>query len=294
MSPSTCPTMIPTTPATPTGRHPEPTYLRLCSPAATPSGLPATPHSRHIEPRSRCPRSSRSTSTSPRSCRTPDGCPWSPRSLRPTLRSGCVAPTHGRSSPHCSATPHSPGSTPSSFSSMRITKVISRGLATPQRCSLAASLPRSTPPADTRSPFGCSQASSYPENLTSTPRPKPRSITPPRRSTNRATHLVREATATHAPWLAALGPEPAVAEQARAWRTAVTAVATYRDRWDITDDQPLGDWSGADRTQRRDRARAQRAIDVIASQPSDPPAHRHEDEPSTGRILPTPSDRSIT
>ncbi len=110
----------------------------------------------------------------------------------------------------------------------------------------------------------------------------------------RATHLVREATATHAPWLAALGPEPAVAEQARAWRTAVTAVATYRDRWDITDDQPLGDWSGADRTQRRDRARAQRAIDVIASQPSDPPAHRHEDEPSTGRILPTPSDRSIT
>lgn len=110
----------------------------------------------------------------------------------------------------------------------------------------------------------------------------------------RAANLVHEAQTTTAPWLAALGSEPSKGMKDEDWRTAVTAVATYRDRWSITDDEPLGAQAGSDRTQRRDRARAQRAIGALnTSRQATAPDLRSEDGPAAGATPPA-TDRSIS
>lgn len=79
----------------------------------------------------------------------------------------------------------------------------------------------------------------------------------------RATHLVHQARRTGEPWLDHLGPEPSDPQKRPAWQTAAEAITTYRERWTIPDPEPLGKQPGRDRAQRRDRARAQRAIDAL-------------------------------
>ena len=61
------------------------------------------------------------------------------------------------------------------------------------------------------------------------------------------------------PWTAALGTKPADARTAQRWRQAGRVVAAYRDRYQITDDTPLGPGPGSD-AQKLDAARATAAL----------------------------------
>lgn len=61
------------------------------------------------------------------------------------------------------------------------------------------------------------------------------------------------------PWTAALGTKPADARAAQRWRQAGRVVAAYRDRYQITDDTPLGPDAGSD-AQKLDAARATAAL----------------------------------
>ncbi|WP_027287042.1 MobF family relaxase [Ruania albidiflava] len=61
------------------------------------------------------------------------------------------------------------------------------------------------------------------------------------------------------PWTAALGTKPADARTAQPWRQAGRVVAAYRDRYQITDDTPLGPGPGSD-AQKLDAARATAAL----------------------------------
>lgn len=61
------------------------------------------------------------------------------------------------------------------------------------------------------------------------------------------------------PWTAALGNKPADARVAQRWRQAGRVVAAYRDRYQITDDTPLGRDAGSD-AQKLDAARANAAL----------------------------------
>ena len=56
----------------------------------------------------------------------------------------------------------------------------------------------------------------------------------------RADAVLVAALADSAPWIAALGGEPADPQRATVWRRAAFVVAAYRDRYRITDDAPLG------------------------------------------------------
>ena len=61
------------------------------------------------------------------------------------------------------------------------------------------------------------------------------------------------------PWTAALGKRPADARTGQQWRRFGQVVAAYRDRYQITDDQPLGPAAGPE-AQKIDAARAQAAL----------------------------------
>ncbi len=61
------------------------------------------------------------------------------------------------------------------------------------------------------------------------------------------------------PWTAALGSKPADARAAQRWRQAGRVVAAYRDRYQITDDTPLGPDAASD-AQKLDAARADAAL----------------------------------
>lgn len=65
-----------------------------------------------------------------------------------------------------------------------------------------------------------------------------------------------------APWVAALGAEPADAKSASAWRHAARAVAAYRDRYQVTGAAVLGS-SPNSTAQKIDHARAEAVLRVI-------------------------------
>ncbi|MDR3108057.1 MAG: hypothetical protein LBU05_07715, partial [Bifidobacteriaceae bacterium] len=58
--------------------------------------------------------------------------------------------------------------------------------------------------------------------------------------TVRAQTVLDRAAANSEPWLARLGPRPVRPQTARRWDQAALAVAAYRDRWDETGPEPLG------------------------------------------------------
>jgi len=60
-------------------------------------------------------------------------------------------------------------------------------------------------------------------------------------------------------WTAALGNKPTDVRAAQRWRQAGRVVAAYRDRYQITDDTPLGPGAGSD-AQKIDAARAAAAL----------------------------------
>ena len=74
--------------------------------------------------------------------------------------------------------------------------------------------------------------------------PKARRITDPEMVTaltevtqvieGRARSLAEQAIATQAPWIEALGMAPTDGAHLRVWRTSLTTIAAYRDRWGIT------------------------------------------------------------
>lgn len=61
------------------------------------------------------------------------------------------------------------------------------------------------------------------------------------------------------PWTGALGKQPTDARTAQRWRRFGQVVAAYRDRYQITDDHPLGTGAGSD-AQKIDAARADAAL----------------------------------
>ncbi len=71
----------------------------------------------------------------------------------------------------------------------------------------------------------------------------------------------------NAPWLRDL-PDPAI--DAAAWRATARLVAAYRDRWDVTDQSPLG--RSPDRTaafaQHADHRRITAALKALADSPA--------------------------
>ncbi len=56
----------------------------------------------------------------------------------------------------------------------------------------------------------------------------------------RARSLAEHAVDTGASWTRPFGQEPAGSPGSTAWWDRLAVIATYRDRWDITTDQPLG------------------------------------------------------
>jgi len=75
----------------------------------------------------------------------------------------------------------------------------------------------------------------------------------------RANELTKRAIDNKEPWLATLGHRPFDAQPARLWDDAVTAIAAYRERWNIKDPQLLGQPT-TNPTQRLDATRIQRIL----------------------------------
>lgn len=78
----------------------------------------------------------------------------------------------------------------------------------------------------------------------------------------RADAVLDAAVSVLAPWVAALGAEPADAKSASAWRHAARAVAAYRDRYQVTGAAVLGS-SPNSTAQKIDHARAEAVLRVI-------------------------------
>ena len=76
----------------------------------------------------------------------------------------------------------------------------------------------------------------------------------------RADAVLDTALHTHEPWVAALGPIPAGGRERQQWRRRALVVAAYRDRYQITDDAPLGT-PPESAAQKIDAARARAALD---------------------------------
>lgn len=74
--------------------------------------------------------------------------------------------------------------------------------------------------------------------------------------------VLNTAVADSAPWIAALGAEPADPQRAAAWYRAASVIAAYRDRYQITSAAVLGA-SPDSTTQKVDYARAEAALRVI-------------------------------
>lgn len=76
--------------------------------------------------------------------------------------------------------------------------------------------------------------------------------------------VLERARLAGAPWLAALGAEPAEERSRRSWTAAARTVAAYRDRYHITDPTtPLGPGVGADRQRAAARDLAATAIATL-------------------------------
>lgn len=110
----------------------------------------------------------------------------------------------------------------------------------------------------------------------------------------RATNLVHRASANGEPWLQSLGDRPESHSALQLWDEAAAAVATYRDRWNISDVRPLGPSSGSDRARQRDYLRAQRALTALDQTPSDERTRQlDEHDAATPDHHPSP-DRNLT
>jgi len=93
----------------------------------------------------------------------------------------------------------------------------------------------------------------------------------------RAQQLAAAAVANREPWVLHLGPPPASASNRTAWLAAVTTIAAYRDRWNLTSDpRPLGPERAGSLEQHDQRRRAQTALDLTLRaappQPADDPS----------------------
>lgn len=102
----------------------------------------------------------------------------------------------------------------------------------------------------------------------------------------RAGTLLTHALDEGEPWTAALGPTPEGAAASR-WRECGRIVAAYRDRYQITDDTPLGPEAGSD-AQKIDAARAETALKRAKQLSRQTPEHEQPDltvEARQGRTL---------
>jgi hypothetical protein len=87
--------------------------------------------------------------------------------------------------------------------------------------------------------------------------------------------------------VAAVGEEPGVAEAAVSWRQQARTIAAYRDRYDITGNEPRGAAPDSD-AQKIDAARASAAlvrIKSINTQPTEEVTPPSPSRTGTGRVL---------
>lgn len=96
----------------------------------------------------------------------------------------------------------------------------------------------------------------------------------------RASELVDTAITNNDPWIRAIGDQPADLAGRGRWRQAIETVAAYRDRWNVTAEQPLGSGPVSDRTRQRDHRRARTALDQLAVAHHTTPIEAPETEPA--------------
>lgn len=105
----------------------------------------------------------------------------------------------------------------------------------------------------------------------------------------RAHHLATTAVENREPWVDGLDPWPEDPFAQAAWWSAAVSVAAYRERWDITGDDPLGEPID-DTAARRDRRRVATALaeaHEIAAQPPPTPRRVRSNEPLHQHDTPT-------
>ena len=78
----------------------------------------------------------------------------------------------------------------------------------------------------------------------------------------RAEAVLDSALHTEKPWITALGPISADGRERQQWRRHAVVVAAYRDRYQITDPNPLGAQPEST-TQKIDRSRAETALRTL-------------------------------
>lgn len=93
----------------------------------------------------------------------------------------------------------------------------------------------------------------------------------------RADAVLDTAVADGEPWTASLGPAPKDGQAAARWRRDARVVAAYRDRYQVTESNPLGPTPETD-VQKVDRSRAQAALRRLA-----PSTRRREPEAAAAR-----------
>lgn len=98
----------------------------------------------------------------------------------------------------------------------------------------------------------------------------------------RAAALAEAAVDSRPAWLQRLGDPPLTVASRRAWLAAVTTVAAYRDRHQITSDLPLGPGARTE-AERADRAQAVTAQRRAAALASSMPAQ--SDQPFTAQSI---------
>jgi hypothetical protein len=91
----------------------------------------------------------------------------------------------------------------------------------------------------------------------------------------RARNLARLAVSDRAPWTRHLGAPPADPESQRVWSARVETVAAYRDRYDITTDEPIGA-PPETTTQRIDAGYARVALRTARRLAQDPYSQQHK------------------
>jgi conjugative relaxase-like TrwC/TraI family protein len=101
----------------------------------------------------------------------------------------------------------------------------------------------------------------------------------------RAMTIAETDTTTGAPWTVKLGPPPAGEKQRQQWLRQVRVIAAYRDRYQITDSNPLGGEPNAQA--RLDHARAQAAFRNARRIASDGSASREPSRSSAERTSPS-------
>jgi hypothetical protein len=104
----------------------------------------------------------------------------------------------------------------------------------------------------------------------------------------RADAVLDQALMERQDWVLSVGGEPAEIEAAASWRRQARTIAAYRDRYDITGNEPLGAAPASD-AQKIDAARANAALvrlkHINTQRTKDDATQPSQRRSGTGRVL---------